>query len=45
MQIIDIFKAVIVALGFWRESRKKQDLKTVKSSFTKTFILFKLAFN
>ena len=40
MQIVNIFVAIILALGFWKESRKKQDLKTAKSSFTKTFILF-----
>lgn len=42
MQIINIFIAIIVALGFWRKSKTEQDLKTAKSSFTKTFILFVL---
>jgi hypothetical protein len=39
MQIINIFIALIVALGFWKRASKERDLKTAKASFTKTFIL------
>lgn len=42
MQIINVFLAIIIAIGFWRFSNKEQDLKTKKSSCTKTFIIFLL---
>lgn len=42
MQIINIFVAIIVALGFWNKSTKERDLLTEKATLTKTGILLVL---
>lgn len=42
MQIINIFVAIIVALGFWNKSNKERDLATEKATLTKTVILLVL---
>ena len=39
MSIINIFIAIIVAIGFWKSSSKELDRKTVNATLTKTAIL------
>ena len=39
MSIINIFIAIIVAIGFWRSSTKELDRKTANATFIKTAIL------
>lgn len=42
MQIINVFIAIIVALGYWKKSGKEQEKKTANASFIKTIILLLL---
>ena len=42
MQIINVFIAIIVALGYWKRSSKEQEKRTANASFIKTIILLLL---
>lgn len=42
MQIINVFIAIVVALGYWKKSSKEQEKKTAHASFIKTIILLLL---
>ena len=43
MIIINIFIAIIIAIGFWRNTSKEHKRMVAKASFTKTAILFLLS--
>ena len=43
MIIINIFIAIIIAIGFWRNTSKEHKRKIAKASLTKTVILFLLS--